>query len=356
MIAQYDARDQEDRAIRDKVESGIRKLNMGGIPWSPKLQPYRDTIELWKMIIRKRKGLKISVKRIRRFMSKTRIRDALSSDLEQAEILLKEAGKAYKEARKSAGVWRNDFLDNLAKAKAEKKRTETAKELKSLVQVEKQRRQARNIKRMRGKLGSGQVTKVYQTDEDGSTKVCDTRTTMIKAFFKENNSRFSQTESTPPMQSPLVEDLGYLAETEMAEQILEGSYEPTKELDHYAQELIHELRRPESVRKKGDITILATSEEHAQGWKKTKEKSAEPSGPSMAEIKAASQDTILAEIDTFMRNLPYTKGFAPRSWQLITDIEILKKTGVYDVEKMRTIQLMHELFWIDTNLRLQQRH
>jgi hypothetical protein len=64
----------------------------------------------------------------------------------------------------------------------------------------------------------------------------------------------------------------------------------------------------------------------------------------MAEVKAASQDVILAAIDTHMRNLPYTKGFSPQSWQLITDAEILKKAGVYDVKKMRTIQLMHVVF------------
>jgi hypothetical protein len=344
LIDQYNELDHEDRDIRDNVEAKIRKLNMGEVPWSPKLQVFRETIELWKMIIRKRKGLKISVKRIRRYMSKTGIVDALTNDLEQVEMLLKRAEKSYKEARKSAGVWRNDFLDNLAKAKAEKKGTDTAKELKSLIQVEKQRRQARNIKRMRGKLGTGQVTKVYQTNEDGTQTVCETQETMVNAFFKENDSRFSQSELTPPMLSPLVEDLGYLAETEMADQVLAGCYEPIQEVDRYARELLQELRLPEIVRKKGYITITATPAEHTQGWKRTKEKSAEPAGPSMAELKAASQDPVLAEIDTFMRNLPYTKGFAPRSWQLITDVEILKKAGVYDVEKMRTIQLMHAVF------------
>ena len=34
-------------------------------------------------------------------------------------------------------------------------------------------------------------------------------------------------------------------------------------------------------------------------------------------------------------------GFVPNSWKRITDLAILKKEGVYDVEKMRTIQLMH---------------
>jgi hypothetical protein len=40
---------------------------MGGVPSSPKLQIYRDLIELWQMIVIKRKRIKVSVKRIRRF-------------------------------------------------------------------------------------------------------------------------------------------------------------------------------------------------------------------------------------------------------------------------------------------------
>jgi len=68
MIKQYDKLDQEDRLLRDTVEQGIRKLHMGGVPWLPKLQPFRDTIELWKMIRCQRKGMKISLKRIRRFV------------------------------------------------------------------------------------------------------------------------------------------------------------------------------------------------------------------------------------------------------------------------------------------------
>jgi hypothetical protein len=64
----------------------------------------------------------------------------------------------------------------------------------------------------------------------------------------------------------------------------------------------------------------------------------------MAEVKAASQDEVLAGVDTFMRNSPHAKGFSPKGWQLMTEVEILKKTGVYEVEQMRTIQLMHAAF------------
>jgi hypothetical protein len=188
MIEQYNARDKEDPSIRDSVEQGIRKLNMGGVQWSPKLQSYRDTIELWKMIQRKRKGVKISVKIIRRFMAKTRIRDALSNDLEQTEMLLDTAHKSYKDARKLAATWRNEFLESLAEAKAEKNGTSMEKELKSLVQIEKQRRQARSIKRMRGKLGTGQATKVYQTSEEGVKQYAKLRRQWLKRSLTKTTS------------------------------------------------------------------------------------------------------------------------------------------------------------------------
>jgi hypothetical protein len=116
-----------------------------------------------------------------------------------------------------------------------------------------------------------------------------------------------------PMQPPRVADLGYLAETEMAEQVLNGSYEHSQAVDPYARELIFELRRPEIVRRAGIIPTHANTQDHVQRWKKTKEKAADQSGPSMAEVKAASQDPILASIDTFVRNVPYEKGFAPKS-------------------------------------------
>jgi hypothetical protein len=36
--------------------------------------------------------------------------------------------------------------------------------------------------------------------------------------------------------------------------------------------------------------------------------------------------------------------FFPEAWHTITDVKILKKVGIYDVELMHTIQLMHAKF------------
>jgi hypothetical protein len=74
------------------------------------------------------------------------------------------------------------------------------------------------------------------------------------------------------MQPPLVNNLGHLAETKMAEQVLEGTYEIPQEVDRHTQELLQELRRPEVVREKGPIHAAVAPAEHTQGWKRTKEK------------------------------------------------------------------------------------
>lgn len=60
----------EQIEVRKSVENNLRKLCMGGVPWSPEIGLLRDTIELWTMIVRRKSRLKVSVKRIRRFLKK----------------------------------------------------------------------------------------------------------------------------------------------------------------------------------------------------------------------------------------------------------------------------------------------
>ncbi len=136
--------------------------------------------------------------------------------------------KDYKEAKTHAEVWRNDFLESLAAAKAKKNGTTIEKERKQLTTVSKQRKQARNIKRMRRKLGNCATTKVYTTDDNGIRRECDTKITVEDACIRENSARFSQTEGTPAMISPLLDDLGYLTDTDQTEDMLHGTRTSTQ--------------------------------------------------------------------------------------------------------------------------------
>jgi hypothetical protein len=163
---------------------------------------------------------------------------------------------------------------------------------------------------------------------------------MELACITENERRFSQTEGTPPMADDIISEIGILAEKEGADQILAGTFVAPLGCDPYLKELIDEMRMEEKTRKAGPIPATLSLEEHQNGWKKQKEKTASvSSGLAFSDHKAASYDDEMSEIDRLMQEIPYTQGFSPALYQIITDYEILKKSGVYDVEKMRTIQL-----------------
>jgi hypothetical protein len=99
-----------------------------------------------------------------------------------------------------------------------------------------------------------------------------------------------------------------------------------------------------SLEANNGISTQISQEENRSGWKKRRIASAEASGLTMDRYMVGSGDDNLNEVDTLFRQLPYHHGFSPDSWKVLTDVEILKKAGVYDVELMCTIQLRHGEF------------
>ena len=67
----------------------------------------------------------------------------------EIEDELTKALQDYKLAKRKADNWRNEFLNSLVEARAKDKGTNPESEDKSLKQIERQRRQARNVKRVR---------------------------------------------------------------------------------------------------------------------------------------------------------------------------------------------------------------
>jgi hypothetical protein len=237
----------------------------------------------------------VSNTRIRRFLRKSGIWDAFSYSKEGVETKLAEAHKKYRVAKKNAVVWRDEFMVTLADARAEKNNTSQEQELKLLRRGTDQKTQARNVKRMLKKLGQNATTKLYYTS-DGNRIECTDKASMEDACIAENTSRFSQAEGTPPMTEPLVSELGYLADTDAAESILNGNYDIPEGLDPYAALLISELRMPTSIRNAALVAPCVTTEDHSQGWKKQKESiSADPDGLTFSHYKAGATDDLIAQ-------------------------------------------------------------
>ena len=337
--------------MRKEAEQNMRKIRNGGVPWSPKLQSFRDTIELWDLIYKKKIGVRVSSNKIKRLIVATCETEALTVGRLTALKNCSLAHRAYKDIKKNAEVWRDDFMESLAKSRALRNNTSIEAEEKRIKQEEKQRKSSISIKRMRHKLGRPATTRVYYTNEDGIRVECSQKETVEEACFKENDWRFGQSEGTLPTIEPLLSALGYLGEKDVVEEILDGSYEIPDGVDIYTAKLIQELKMPEVVRQYGiEIPTISTNN-HIEWWKRQKEGTAsEPEALSFSHYKTGIDNKIVTWFDTKLRELPYKYGFTPVSWRKIVDVEILKKAGVYDIEKMRTIMLLNAEFNMNNKL------
>lgn len=324
--------------IRLQVEQNIRQVRHGMVPWSPKIQIYRDTIELWECVLKRKLGGKSSIDHIRSLMRKTGLKSALETTVEECRASVDKAYKEYREAKEFSPLWRDDHVDSLVDAQAEANNISRATQMKISRSRERQRRNGRAAKRARGKLGKSRVTKVFYTEE-GIEQEATLRKEMEEAITSENIDRFSQTNDTPPMNPQVLQMVGDIGQNSIMESILDGGpVWDSMPVSKQAKELFQQLKRPSGVTKEPISDFTITTEDHCQAWRKFKETTAsEPSAPSFSHFKAAVSSPELAEFDAAMRSMPYTHGFSPLLWRIITDVSILKKEGLYNVNKMRTI-------------------
>jgi len=311
IINKYNAIQKEIYEIRKTSSAKVRKVARGAVPWSPKLQKLRDCIDLWKRVVTLRTGEATSKTMLKRLARKLELQDLVhKSTLNQAIEKLKEAHKNYHAISKEVGSTR-------------------LKELKAMRRTEQQRRKGRAARRLRGKPGKTAVVKVTFRDAMGNERVADDHETLVKACAESNRRRQMQCQDTPFMTPPLLDKLGYLADTPAADEILKGTYEPPPGLDQYTRELLRELEMPEKIRAAGPMSVEVSAEEQLLAWKKQKENvAAEPSGLAFSHYKAVSNHNALVRVDAVMRGIPLQMGFAPDAWCHITDVEILKKANV----------------------------
>ena len=132
------------------------------------------------------------------------------------------------------------------------------------------------------------------TDKSGIENACN----------DSNKRKFTQTKSTPPMTSPLVDNLGYTGNYAHYQAILNGTYQPPDKTDPYTKEYLHYLKAP--IIKCYQPTATVTTESYQQLWTRAKERTS--SGLTkihFEHMKACSHDEKLSKFEATMSHIPY---------------------------------------------------
>jgi hypothetical protein len=152
---------------------------------------------------------------------------------------------------------------------------------------------------------------------------------------------FWLTEDTPPMSEPLLSDLGYLADTSAAEEILQGTYVCPPGTDEYTQDFLLFLQRSPNVNALDQIDTSFTREDFQAYWKKSNERtSSSISTLHFVHYKTAIKNDKLSELHTVSINIALNSSYSLKRWQKGLTVMLEKKKGVIKVNKLQAILLM----------------
>ena len=326
-----------------QAERTCRKLKMGEVAWSRTLQSSMDTIQLWRTVLSRKNGTRVSTRFISRLERRVSISDSLRNSKATVKTYLDKAYKHYFELKKDADNLRESWLRDLAAIKANEDGGDQETIYHNLLERERQRRASRRLRRVMGKINSGGLNKVIAPNTDGTETELTSKTDIEEACNDSNRKKFQQTSNTPPMSGDLVHDLGYTGNSIACQDILNGTYEPPDDVDEYTKEYLRHLKKPLNIVNPPEAII--TTDDYQQVWKKSKERtSAGISGIHFGHMKACAEDDTLAAFEATMCHIPYTTGYSPSGWKKSVSVMLLKKGKGHHVDDLRTIQLMEAEF------------
>ena len=349
---QYDVLDEMRRLAMMEAEKRCRKLKMGQKQWTPDFQKVREDLKLWNLVLRKKRGNKVSGRFLERQMRKCGKPDVLSLSVEEILERRKQAYRAEKILAMQSEVNRISWLESLCQAKAEAGEGNKEAVYRNLIRIEDQRRNARIIGRVNGKLRSGSVTSVVAPNAMGEWVEVVGKEEVEQALLNENERQFNQAKDTPFLQQPLFELVGKMGVGKAASEILKGTFVIPEGVDEWAARLIPFLAQVSEVSQVQGPEKFVSIDSHVEGWRKAKERtSSGPSGITFAHFKAGIRDDVVAAFEAIMSSIPYETGISPDRWQQGTNVMLEKQKGNFRVDKLRAI-LLYEADFNQNNKKL----
>ena len=336
---EYDHLDELRESAMNKAERKCRKLHMGAIPWSPELQQARNMVQYTKLTLRRKRGRKISARYLMRLSKKVGVNYETVSN-RKLEKLLYEALQTYKAMKKEAKQIRESFLEYLATNLEAEGKGKKAQIVRNLKTIEEQRVTFRRLRHLSKKFGGNlNTTSVIITHPSGQKVEITEKDQMEKEIIKENVKKYHQCEDTCPfLQSPLKELFGSYGETPAASKVMEGSLQVPENNNDLTQLFINKCKRKSATTK-----MNRSVADYKKSWETMKEKTGSH-GLHFGHFMAACKHQENMMVHFIMAEVPFRSGYSPSRWKKATNVMILKRAGLFNIEKLRTICLFQSDF------------
>ena len=336
--AEFDAIDRQREKSMKYAEKHCRKLHMGAIPWSPVIQHIRTIILYVKLTIRKKKRRKVSSKYLTRLSKKIGFTFENFS-MEELEFELDQANKLYKKEKKNAKKYRQDFLVYLAEALHLQGKGEISTIVSTLKRIEEQRQTYKRLAPLRKRFCENlNTTSVIKTLSSGNTLEITEKVAMENAIIEENKEKYHQSENSCPfLNEPLRTAFGEYGETNATEEVL-GGYFDQSGCNTFTSMYLDSCQTSNTT-----TNTCRSPAEFKNSWKKMKEKTG-THDLHFGHFQAACEHDHNLLVHYILAEIPFRTGFSPSRWKVATNVMILKKAGMFNIEKLRTLCLFQSDF------------
>ncbi len=343
-IEEYEKLDRLREIGMVKAEQQCRHLFMGGKQWSPIFQKARDRIRYFKLSIARMRGRKVHAKTLVQLSKKVGI-NTVGQSLETQLEHLNLSFQIYKKIRSKHKEHRSTFIESLASALEAHGKGNKATIVRTLLEQEAQRAMFRRIGRILGKGQNLSSTHVTITNEDGSKTDLTKKEDMENAIIDENIKKYHQTEPTCPFHhQPLLDHFGFYGEGPATSSVYLGTYDIPSSVDKYTSTYLDVCAKDPRTQQEGDTTLHRSYQDFHRGWKLMKEKTSSNGNLHFGHFKAALTSPSLTACHYVLAEIPFRTGYSPCRWRKATNVMILKKAGVFDLAKLRTIVLFETDF------------
>ena len=322
------------------AEKHCRKLHMGKYKWSPVLQKARDKIKYMKLSLSRKNGSHVGARMLSRLSKRLGISVEHKSKSEITEELYK-ATVTYKKLRKSHETLRTTHLSDLAAALAKQNKAKYSSIVKQLHHLEEQRATFKRLKGINRKIQNLSLSYVTVTDEKGIKHDITDRTQMEQANITEIRKKYHQSEGACPfLEENLQQQFGTYGEGPQTESVLKGSYAPPADMSTITKDFLEVCKLPDE-----DIQteLPRTVADFKLSWKKMRESTATNS-IHFGHFQAALSHQTICLLHYAMAEIPFRSGHTLDRWKNASNVMILKKEGITDIDRLRTIVLFEADF------------
>ena len=249
---------------------------------------------------------------------------------------LLEVTKEFDKMKKQHVEIRKSYIDDLATAMARDKKTTKAAMIRQLSHLEEQRATFKRLAQVNKKFANLTTSYVTVRGEDGKKIDLTDPTKIDEALKNENQRKYHQTEATCPfLHEPLKSHFGATGVGPETENLLQGTYTIPASVQPETKEFLEACQLPSA---QVETSLPRSVKDFKTSWQKMREDTGTGT-IHFGHFKAATFHQTNLLLHYAMAEIPFRSGYTPSRWLKATNVMILKKEGITDIDRLRTIVL-----------------